>query len=105
MGLYLAALSDEARAPLREHVRRGFLWNRPDGPRSFAATAWGVVEPCCPRRARRVAQLAVTARKAFETCEQCSGASNLGIGGDPDGPEAVVDGWVVVVMPRWGYPS
>jgi hypothetical protein len=46
-----------------------------------------------------------TPRKAFETCEQCSGASNLGIGGDPDGPEAVVDGWVVVVMPWWVYPS
>jgi SAM-dependent methyltransferase len=39
-GMYLAALSDEARATLREHVRRGFLCNRPDGPRSFASTAW-----------------------------------------------------------------
>jgi ubiquinone/menaquinone biosynthesis C-methylase UbiE len=39
-GLYLAALSDAARATLREHVRRGFLCSRPDGPRSFASTAW-----------------------------------------------------------------
>jgi SAM-dependent methyltransferase len=39
-GPYLAALSDDARDTLREHVRRGFLSNRPDGPRSFAATAW-----------------------------------------------------------------
>jgi hypothetical protein len=39
-GLYLAALSDEARATLREHVRRGFLCKPPEGPRSFAATAW-----------------------------------------------------------------
>jgi alkanesulfonate monooxygenase SsuD/methylene tetrahydromethanopterin reductase-like flavin-dependent oxidoreductase (luciferase family) len=39
-GPYLAALSDQARATLREHVRRGFLCNRPDGPRSFASTAW-----------------------------------------------------------------
>jgi hypothetical protein len=38
--LYLAALSDEARATLWEHVRRDFLCNRPEGPRSFAATAW-----------------------------------------------------------------
>ena len=54
-GLCVAALSDEARATLREHVWRGFLCNRPEGPRSFAATAWarrGTVRPkaraqCC----------------------------------------------------------
>jgi hypothetical protein len=40
VGPYLAALSDQSRATLREHVRRGFLCNRPDGPRSFASTAW-----------------------------------------------------------------
>jgi ubiquinone/menaquinone biosynthesis C-methylase UbiE len=39
-GLFLATLSGAARATLREHVQRGFLGNRPDGPRSFAATAW-----------------------------------------------------------------
>ena len=39
-GIFLATLPDAARATLREHVRRGFLCNRPDGPRSFAATAW-----------------------------------------------------------------
>jgi SAM-dependent methyltransferase len=39
-GLYVTALSAEARATLREHVRRGFLSNRPDGPRSFTSTAW-----------------------------------------------------------------
>ena len=40
IGLFLAGLSYEARAVLREHVRRGFVCNRPDGPRSFATTAW-----------------------------------------------------------------
>ena len=39
-GQFVASLSDAARAQLREHVRRGFLCNRPDGPRSFATTAW-----------------------------------------------------------------
>jgi hypothetical protein len=39
-GQYLATLSNEARTALRERVERGFLSNRPDGPRSFAATAW-----------------------------------------------------------------
>jgi SAM-dependent methyltransferase len=39
-GQYVTTLSDQARATLREHVRRGFLGNRPDGPRSFASTAW-----------------------------------------------------------------
>ncbi len=39
-GHFVASLSDAARATLREHVRRGFLCNRPDGPRSFATTAW-----------------------------------------------------------------
>jgi SAM-dependent methyltransferase len=39
-GLFFATLSDKARATLREHVQRGFLCNRPDGPRSFAATGW-----------------------------------------------------------------
>ena len=49
-GLYLAALSDEARATLWEHVWRDFLCNRPEGPRSFAATAWACqVEPRRPR--------------------------------------------------------
>jgi SAM-dependent methyltransferase len=35
----LANLSQPARTTLREHVRRGFLCNRPDGLRSFTATA------------------------------------------------------------------
>ncbi len=39
-GQFVAGLADAARATLREHVRRGFLANRPDGPRSFATTAW-----------------------------------------------------------------
>jgi hypothetical protein len=39
MGLYLAALSDQACTTLWEHVRRDFLCNRPEGPRSFVATA------------------------------------------------------------------
>ena len=32
-GVFLATLPDAARATLREHVRRGFLCNRPVGPR------------------------------------------------------------------------
>lgn len=39
-GEFMASLSDAALATLREHVQRGYLSNRPDGPRSFAATAW-----------------------------------------------------------------
>ena len=53
IGLFLAGLSDEARAVLREHVRRGFVCNRPDGPRSFATTAWacrGTVPSWGPHR-------------------------------------------------------
>jgi len=39
-GEFITSLSDPMRATLREHVQRGYLSNRPDGPRSFAATAW-----------------------------------------------------------------
>jgi ubiquinone/menaquinone biosynthesis C-methylase UbiE len=47
-GQFMASLSDVAVAALREHVCRGYLSNRPDGPRSFTATAWacrGTVPP------------------------------------------------------------
>jgi SAM-dependent methyltransferase len=40
VGPFVASLSDTARATLCEHVRRAYISNRPDGPRSFAATAW-----------------------------------------------------------------
>jgi hypothetical protein len=39
-GEFMTSLSDAARETLREHVRRGYVSNRPDGPRSFTATAW-----------------------------------------------------------------
>jgi len=39
-GQFVAGLSEAARTALRKHVRRGFLCDRTDGPRSFAATAW-----------------------------------------------------------------
>ena len=39
-GQLLAGLSEPARAELREHVRRAYLADRPDGPRSFVAVAW-----------------------------------------------------------------
>ena len=39
-GQYVVGLSQSARANLTEHVRRAYLCNRPDGPRSFAAVAW-----------------------------------------------------------------
>jgi SAM-dependent methyltransferase len=37
---FTATLSASARAQLLEHVRRAYLANRPDGPRSFPAVAW-----------------------------------------------------------------
>lgn len=39
-GEFMASLTDAMRESLREHVRHGYLSNRPDGPRSFTATAW-----------------------------------------------------------------
>ena len=39
-GEFMTSLSDAARETLREHVQRGYVSNRPDGPRSFTATAW-----------------------------------------------------------------
>ncbi|WP_206667557.1 class I SAM-dependent methyltransferase [Muricoccus nepalensis] len=39
---YVAALNRTALARLREHVRRAYLDGEPDGPRSYAATAWAV---------------------------------------------------------------
>ncbi len=39
-GEFMSSLSDAMRETLREHVRRGYVSNRPDGPRSFTATAW-----------------------------------------------------------------
>jgi ubiquinone/menaquinone biosynthesis C-methylase UbiE len=47
-GAFMASLSDAQRARLRDHVQRGYVANRPDGPRSFTATAWacrGTVPP------------------------------------------------------------
>ena len=38
--LYTSSLADNALGPLREHVKRAYLSNRPDGPRSFACVAW-----------------------------------------------------------------
>lgn len=40
MGGYVASLAPDARAQLSEHVRQAYLSGMPDGPRSFAATAW-----------------------------------------------------------------
>lgn len=47
-GEFVASLTAAALATLREHVKRGYVSNRPDGPRSFTATAWacrGTVPP------------------------------------------------------------
>ena len=47
-GAFMASLTDAMRHTLCEHVRLAYLSNRPDGPRSFAATAWacrGTVPP------------------------------------------------------------
>jgi hypothetical protein len=37
---FIAGLGEAERTTLREHVRRGYVANRPDGPRSFACVAW-----------------------------------------------------------------
>lgn len=39
---YVASLAPAAVSRLREHVRRAYLDGEPDGPRSYAATAWAV---------------------------------------------------------------
>ena len=39
---YVAGLDGPARDRLREHVRRAYLDGEPDGPRSYAASAWAV---------------------------------------------------------------
>ncbi len=39
-GQYVIKLPSEKRDTLREHVRRAYVANRPDGPRSMAAVAW-----------------------------------------------------------------
>jgi len=39
-GDFMTSLSDAMRTALREHMQRGYVSNRPDGPRSFTATAW-----------------------------------------------------------------
>ena len=47
-GKYVAELPDPARETLRQHVRRAYVGNRPDGPRSMACVAWacrGTVRP------------------------------------------------------------
>ena len=39
-GRLVASLSETTRAALQDHMRRAYIANRPDGPRSFACTAW-----------------------------------------------------------------
>jgi len=39
-GQYFVGLTDEKRDILREHVRRAYVANHPDGPRSMTAVAW-----------------------------------------------------------------
>jgi len=39
-GRLLLSLSESAKSRLTEHVREGYLSGQPDGPRSFASTAW-----------------------------------------------------------------
>ena len=39
-GQYVTGLSDDARATLREHMRRAYCANLSNGPRSFACVAW-----------------------------------------------------------------
>jgi SAM-dependent methyltransferase len=47
-GRLIASLSEPTRVALRDHMRRAYVANRPDGPRSFACVAWacrGTVPP------------------------------------------------------------
>ena len=39
-GRLIASLSETARAALQDNMRRAYIANRPDGPRSFASSAW-----------------------------------------------------------------
>ena len=39
-GQYVVKLGAEKREVLKEHLRRAYIANRPDGPRSMAAVAW-----------------------------------------------------------------
>lgn len=39
-GKLIASLSEPMRVTLRDHMRRAYIANRPDGPRSFACVAW-----------------------------------------------------------------
>jgi SAM-dependent methyltransferase len=39
-GRLVASLSESTRATLQENMRRAYIANRPDGPRSFACVAW-----------------------------------------------------------------
>ena len=39
-GRLVASLSETMRATLQDHMRRAYIANRPDGPRSFACAAW-----------------------------------------------------------------
>ena len=50
LGSYLRAISDAQRQLVREKVEAAYLCGDPDGPRSFAATAW-VVKGTVPGRA------------------------------------------------------
>jgi SAM-dependent methyltransferase len=40
-GRLIASLPEPKRATLQDHMRRAYVANRPDGPRSFACVAWG----------------------------------------------------------------
>jgi len=39
-GQYVVSLPEDKREVLKDHVRRAYIANRPDGPRSMAAVAW-----------------------------------------------------------------
>ncbi len=39
-GQYVVNLPETARETLKQHVRRAYIANRPDGPRSMVAVAW-----------------------------------------------------------------
>lgn len=55
-GQFVASLSEEMRSTLAGHLRRAYLANRPNGPRSFASVAWAC-RGKVPRQTKRALSL------------------------------------------------
>jgi hypothetical protein len=65
-GLFVAGLAEATRSTLKEHLRRAYLANLPDGLRSFVCVAWA-----CRGTVRSLSGSAITDLFASTPC-QCS---------------------------------